>query len=42
MIWDFKNYESLITYEEDFYLSKMIVTKNNDIITTTKNSRVNV
>ncbi len=41
-IWDTKSYECLKTYKEDSSIKQFIVSKNNDIITLTRNNKVNV
>jgi WD40 repeat protein len=41
-IWDVKSYECLKTYNEDSAINRLIVTKNQDIITETKDMKVNV
>jgi WD40 repeat protein len=41
-IWDVKNYECLNTYKEDSYIRRMIVTKNQNIITATNDNSVNI
>jgi hypothetical protein len=41
-IWDKKNYECLKTYREDSGIALLIVTKNNNIVTSTYDKKVNV
>lgn len=41
-IWDIKNYECLKTFKEDSSIRQLIVAKNKDIITVTRNNKVNV
>lgn len=41
-IWNWKTYECLKSYKEDSFIQRLIVTKNNKIITATKDSIVNI
>jgi WD40 repeat protein len=42
IIWDVKNYESLKSYKEDSVIDKFIVTKNQSIVTSTTDNKVNI
>lgn len=41
-IWDLKNYNCLQTYKEDSSIRRLIITKNDNIITATNDDKVNI